>query len=168
MVLIVVTGTEVGRGYIYEERKMQGRRRLVPSYAAFVLQESTGGKFDFAVTRDSSNCVFGDVPRHFGEMGECPPSLPGQPYLGRIRTDCAVGWTIQLFEDWCPKKESLRGTGFFARQHILIHFGARKSDGCLMVSGGQLGWQRFKQNFLQLVPRPEDEEIHVVVQERVL
>lgn len=162
-VLIVITNIQAGRARIYEFKKRQGRQKLVWSYKAHAINPISGQSFDFAVTRDVSDMVFGKVADQPGEGGRCPPNVPGHPYLGRVRTDANVGWCIQLFDTDSLLQECLQGTGLVRRKHILIHFGPARSEGCFMVAGGRRGWNKFKKSFRLLLENNPTSPIQIIV-----
>lgn len=166
MATITISNRPVGKSLIYEKRGRQGRLKLVTAFDASVEDERSGRRFDFAVTRDSSEVVFNGREPHYGASGECPPNRTFKPYHGRVRIDANVGWCIQLFERDCPAQESLRGIGDTVRKHILIHFGPARSEGCFLVAGGHPGWKRFRRLFEELLAQNPADTIEVFVEDR--
>lgn len=141
MIRITITGKLTGRkALLYEELGRKGRRKFVPTYHALAECLPTKECFEFAVVRDTSPQVFGQLPYRYGKDGECPPSL--RPYVGIVRDNGPVGFRIQLSEVGFEKTGLLLGQGRVARERIQIHFGAAASHGCILVAGRRRTYHR--------------------------
>lgn len=167
MITITITGSKMdGKAVIYEFTGRQGRRELVPVYAAFA-RDDKGNLFQFSVTRDTSPMVFDDtfdLSDRFGNGGECPPS-GGVPYIGNVREDGPKGFRIEL-----TTRGQQDGIIFFegrTRSSIQIHFGEAASEGCFMVAGRRRDYARNFANPLKNMLSGGNEAIQVVVEPRV-
>ncbi len=164
MLKIIISSEVVGKALMYEYLGKKGDRKFVPTYQVYVY-DGSHCIFKFTVTRQSAKEVFRQGEAlDYGENGECPPA---DFYLGRITESGRLGFSIMLYENWCPAKESLIGRSHFIRKGVKIHKGPGSSLGCMMVAGGQRGYKRFVKAFTRI------NEIHghifrVVVEDRGL
>lgn len=152
MPVIIIAGEPTERrALMYSRIGKRGLRKMVTTYRALVEDDDGELLFEFAVTRKSRREVFkGGKPRDYRIGNECPPNLPGKPYLGRITEAGRLGFAIMLYEEWCPKRETLRGEGRHKRTGIKIHHGPASSRGCMAVAGGGRGYDRFVRAFKRL------------------
>lgn len=165
MIEILITGQRAQRkALLYEFPGKKGRRAYVDAFNAFAHCDEDDTSFRFAVTRYSSKHVFGEVPEDlWGPSGECPTSIEGKPFLGRVREDGPKGFRIQLYEDSCEKQRSLEGEGSVLRFDIQIHFGAAASYGCFLVAGGRWHYRRtFESRMRKWLKLTDVIEVHVL------
>ncbi len=149
MPIIIITGEPTEqRALMYSRIGKRGLRKMVTTYRALVEDNDGELLFEFAVTRKSRREVFkGGKPRDYRIGNECPPHVPGRPYLGRITRTGRLGFSIILYEEWCPNRETLRGEGQHKRTGIKIHHGPATSLGCMAVAGAKKGYRRFVRAF---------------------
>jgi len=144
---IVISSEIAGKGLMYERLGKQGARKYVPTYQVYVY-DGTHCIYKFAVTRHSAEEIFrGGASFDYSQNGECPPS---DNYFGRITDAGRLGFSIMLYDYWCPQKESLIGTSNFIRKGIKIHKGPGMSLGCMMIAGGRSGYRKFIKAFTRL------------------
>ena len=146
MITITITHEVVGQARLYEKLKRQGRFTLVPTYKA-IATTNAGERFEFAVTRDSSNVRFCDQIYRFGTNGECPASRREEPYQARpslLSSDQT--FSLRLFEPEVGDN-AIIGIGSVVRTGVMIHRGPGRSMGCLQIAGGKKGHRRFERWF---------------------
>ena len=161
MIEVLITNQVVGRAWLYERRMRQGKRVLVPAYLVLVICTNTGATLEFQVTRTASGLIFGESIDRYGKNGECPPSLPGQPYYALVSNTNKGTFCLRLYEPSLREHNKLLGQGDSIRSDILIHGGPAMSEGCLIVSGGQKGYRPVVAWFKKYAP--EQTKITVTV-----
>ncbi|MFM2424259.1 MAG: hypothetical protein RLZZ70_650 [Candidatus Parcubacteria bacterium] len=167
-VRIEVTEHIVGRSWLYEGKKRTGRKRLVPTYRLVLSVDQTDSSCPdqfFAVTRDTSPVIFGDTVRHYGTNGECPPSRISSPYLAVWHQHGSLQDALRLCE---PRfgPVTIQGVGNVLRHGVLIHHGPARSEGCMLISGGQKGWRQFLAAVRHFETVTADPSMYVYVQPR--
>ena len=150
MITIRITNHQAGFAYLTEGLQQSGRRVRVPAYQASISSTQSDNNYHFAVTRDSSAFVFGEVNDQFGPSGECLPS-GSEPYLGAIHETERFPFAVRLYRPWCARTISVEGAGHSVRTGILIRQGPARSEGCFTVAGGARAYQVFKRSVLKLV-----------------
>ena len=164
MLLLKISNQVVGRTWLYEGLGQTGRKKLVPIYKSTAQSPKATRRYIFAVTRDSSCLIFSETTERFATGGECPPSKSGELYQGCIHHSNNLAFALRLYEPWCDKHISLKGSETTIRQGILIHHGPARSEGCFTVAGGRVGFKRFRCAIEELIETPES--IRILVEPR--
>jgi hypothetical protein len=134
--------------YITNQKAGESRLQKIPVYKMLVLNES-GSTAEFPVTRDAVT-------------KKAPANKPGKPYSGRIREDGPKGFRIELYEPGVGKKGSrysLRGIGKIIRTNIQIHIGPGRSEGCVLLTGGVKGRDKFEKTVKSLIKEDKQNKI---------
>jgi hypothetical protein len=165
MLMIKITNRVVGRTILFEKLGCQGQQIFVNLYDAKASYDDN--ELTFAVARDSSKRVFGPMPRRLcGIEDECPPNTPDEPYhaIPVIHTQTKT-FALRLGDPDSPHCDTLRGMGPMPRTGILIHIGPSSSLGCMAISEGKYGHQRFEA-FVRGYLATGESQIRVVVESR--
>ncbi len=167
MIVIHVTSNIVGSAILTEAPGGRGQRTNVPLYEAWAHAQRETHRF--GVTRCSSHQVFGNVPEReiYDWLGECPPSVPEEPYFAIPVKHYATGtFALRLYDRDSPHQDSLRGMGPIMRSNVLIHIGdPASSSGCLTIGGGRAELDRL-QAFIEKHQVSGANQIQVFVAER--
>ncbi|MEM9336778.1 MAG: hypothetical protein AAGA35_02910 [Patescibacteria group bacterium] len=171
MIVITITGKQSEQWtHTYEKVGRLGERRRIPTFFASIALSGRSGRYEFLVTRHTTDFIFDrQLEKFFGTGGECPPNNPGYPYHGIIHQTKTIPFGIRLHDKGCEQKTTLKAPGGTVRNSILIHHGPARSEGCFMVYGGKKGFATFKrelESLLRSVSHPKTPEIRVHVHNR--